>query len=91
MSAARPIVATRSGGMEEMLAGGEAGLLVGPGDVRGLEEALCRLIEDPGLAGRLAREARRRLLAEYDPAVIAPRYEALYAEAIARRRSYVCR
>lgn len=91
MSAARPIVATRSGGMEEMLAGGEAGLLVGPGDVRGLAEALCRLIEDPGLAGRLAREARRRLLAEYDPAVIAPRHEALYAEAIARRRSSVCR
>ena len=88
MSSGRPIVATRSGGMEEMLADGNAGLLVEPGDVRGLAEAICRLIEDPALAGRLARAARQRLAAEYSPEVIGPRHEAVYVEAMARRRSY---
>jgi glycosyltransferase involved in cell wall biosynthesis len=86
MSAARAIVATRSGGMEEMLAGGEAGLLVAPGDDRALAAAICRLIEDPGLAGRLAAEARRRLLAEYNFDRIGPLHESIYAEAISRRK-----
>ena len=87
MSAARPIVATRSGGMEEMLADGKAGLLVSPGDVRELADAICRLIEDPDLGQRLAQEARQRILSEYSPDSIGPRQEALYAEAIRRRRS----
>lgn len=87
MSAGRAIVATRSGGMEEMLAGGDAGLLVAPGDARELAAAICRLIEDPGLAGRLAEEARRRLLSEYNPDRIGPLYESTYAEAISRRKS----
>jgi glycosyltransferase involved in cell wall biosynthesis len=73
--------------MEEMLAGGDAGLLVAPGDARELAAAICRLIEDPGLAGRLAEEARRRLLSEYNPDRIGPLYESTYAEAISRRKS----
>ncbi len=87
MSAARPIVATRSGGMEEMLGEEDAGLLVPPGDAPALAAALCRMLDDAALRQRLALRARERVLADYAPEVIGPRHEALYAEAIARRRS----
>lgn len=89
MSAARAIVATRSGGMEEMLDGGEAGLLVSPGKVRQLADAICRLIEDPVLRLRFALRARARLIREYSPAAIGPRYETLYREAVALRHAAV--
>jgi glycosyltransferase involved in cell wall biosynthesis len=85
MSAARPIVATRSGGMEDMLGDGEAGLLVPGGDARALADAICRLIADPALRLQLATRARDRLAATYTPAVLGLRYEALYAEATERR------
>ncbi len=85
MSAARAIVATRSGGMEDMLDDAGAGLLVPPGSARPLASAICRLIEDPALCTRLARRARERVLAAYSPAVIGPLTEELYAAAAIHR------
>lgn len=85
MAAARPIVATRSGGMEEMLGRDEAGLLIPPGDIRALADALCRLMEEVPLRNQLALRARERLLVDYSPDTVGPRHEALYVEAIARR------
>lgn len=88
MSAARPIVATRSGGMEEMLGDEEAGLLVPPGDARALANAICRLIESPALRVKLASRAREKLILTYNSATVGPRTESLFAEAIelGRRR-----
>lgn len=85
MAAGRPIIATRSGGMEEMLADG-AGVLVPPGNAQSLAKAICRLLEEPTLRLRLARRAREKILADYAPAVIGPRHEAIFAEAVDRHR-----
>lgn len=48
-----PIVANRIGGVAEAVAHGENGLLVDPGDRRGLTEAFARLIEDRALRERM--------------------------------------
>lgn len=85
MSAGRPIVATRSGGMEEMLGPTEAGLLVRPGSVRELTDALVRLIEDPAMRNAIAQRARQRVLSAYSDDVLGPMYEQTYAEAIEMR------
>lgn len=87
MSAARPIVATRSGGMEEMIGNEEGGLLVPPDKPHALARALCRLIEDSSLRQRLALCARERLKRICAPAVIGARHEEILREAVARRRS----
>ena len=56
MCAGRPVVASRDGGLDEMLAGGTRGLLVSPRDAEGFAEASLRLIHDPLFATGLAKE-----------------------------------
>ena len=58
-----PIVATTAGAIPDTVPG-DTGLLVPPGDVRALSEALRRVVEDTALRARLAaaaRQAGRRL------------------------------
>jgi glycogen(starch) synthase len=57
---ARPVVATRVGGLPEVVIDGETGLLVDPEDASGLAAAVARLLERPRDAARLGRTARAR-------------------------------
>ncbi|MGA4550691.1 glycosyltransferase family 4 protein [Methylorubrum aminovorans] len=54
MAAGHAVVSTHSVGVSDCLRDGENGLLVEPGDVRGLTQALRRVIEDAELRQRLA-------------------------------------
>jgi glycosyltransferase involved in cell wall biosynthesis len=54
----RPVVASRVGGIPDLVEDGVNGLLVEPGDVDALAEALVRVLGDPALARRLADGAR---------------------------------
>jgi glycosyltransferase involved in cell wall biosynthesis len=59
MARGRAVVATRVGGIPEIIEDGVSGWLVDPGDVAGLTRALRRLVDDPELravAGLAARE-----------------------------------
>jgi glycosyltransferase involved in cell wall biosynthesis len=58
MASGVPVVASRSGSLPEVV--GNAGILVAPGDVAQLADALRRLADDPGERRRLGREARER-------------------------------
>ena len=60
MSWGLPIVATRVGGIPEIITDGVNGLLVPPGDARALAEAVRLLCQDADLRERLGAEARRR-------------------------------
>jgi glycosyltransferase involved in cell wall biosynthesis len=53
----RPVVATRAGGIPDIVQSGRNGLLVDRGDLRGFADALVRVISDRELAKRLARAA----------------------------------
>lgn len=55
----KPAVATRVGGIPEVVIDGETGLLVAPGDITGLRESLGRL-RDPDLRLRLGEAALAR-------------------------------
>jgi len=60
MAAARPVVATRAGGIPEAVAHGETGLLVPRRDVALLAEALARLAADPVLRARMGAAGQKR-------------------------------
>jgi glycosyltransferase involved in cell wall biosynthesis len=53
----RPVVATRAGGIPDIVETGRNGVLVEPGDVEELASALVRVLEDRELAERLSRGA----------------------------------
>jgi glycosyltransferase involved in cell wall biosynthesis len=54
----RPVVATRVGGIPDLVRDGENGILVEPGDTRALADVLVRILTDRELAERLAGRAR---------------------------------
>ena len=58
--AAKPVVASRLGGVEELVAHGETGLLVSPGDPVDLADGIIRVLENRELASRLGAAARER-------------------------------
>lgn len=61
MAHGRPVVATRVGGIPDLVEDGVTGFLVEPGDRDGLRAALERLLADPQLRRRMGTEARRRV------------------------------
>jgi L-malate glycosyltransferase len=73
-----PSVSTRVGGIPEVVEDNESGLLVPPGDVAALAEALEALIHDEPRRKALGRAGRARARARFSAEVIVPRYEALY-------------
>ncbi len=57
----RPIVTTDVPGCREVVLDGETGLLVPPNDPAALAAAVERLLDDPGLRRKLAKNARLRV------------------------------
>jgi glycosyltransferase involved in cell wall biosynthesis len=60
MAHGRPVVASATGGLLDAIEHGVTGLLVPPGDVVGLREALGRLLADPAFAAQLGAVGRAR-------------------------------
>lgn len=62
---ARPILASATGGIPELVSDGQHALLVPPGDPRALADGMVRLCEDRALAERLGESARRQVLERF--------------------------
>ena len=75
-----PVVASRVGGIPEVVVDGETGLLVPKEDPAALAAALGRLVADPGLRARLGQAARARCRALFDVRRMAAGFTDLYAE-----------
>jgi glycosyltransferase involved in cell wall biosynthesis len=83
MASGRPVVATTTGGVVDMIMDGENGLLVPPGDESRLAETMARLLNDPDLRVRLAAGARERA-ERFTASAVAERLEAVYAQVAPR-------
>lgn len=78
MACGLPVVATAVSGMEELLQGPEAGVIVPIGDATAMAGALVRLARDPERRHDLGSCARAKVVARYDLPKVAREYEALY-------------
>ncbi len=85
---ARPIVATRVGGIPEVVLDGETGLLVPPDDAAALAAALSRLADDPALRARLGAAGRARAEGVFSAQRMAAEFTMEYERlaAVAKRR-----
>ncbi len=79
MACETPVVASRIGGMMELVVDGETGLGVPPGDSAALGEAVERLLGDEKLAREMGRAGRARVAANFTWAAVARRCVAAYA------------
>jgi glycosyltransferase involved in cell wall biosynthesis len=65
LAAGRPVVATRVGGVPDVVRDGEDGFLVEAGETDELADRLERLARDPELRARMGRQGRERVLPRY--------------------------
>jgi alpha-maltose-1-phosphate synthase len=80
MACGTAVVGSRTGGIPEVVADGETGLLVPPGEPAPLGAALNVLIQDPDRAEAMGQAGRKRVVAEFGWSAIAAQTAALYAE-----------
>jgi len=60
-----PVIATRCGGPEGLIANGETGYLVPPADFQALTERIVALLQDTALSRRMGQKGRNFILARY--------------------------
>jgi glycosyltransferase involved in cell wall biosynthesis len=80
----RPVIASRVGGLPEIVVEGVTGLFHERGDLAGLAQALTRLLDDPVERDRMGRDALKHA-ATFSFERLISHYEQLYAEARAAR------
>ena len=81
LAAGRPVVAARAGGIVDLVADGENGLLVARGDAGALRGALARIVSDDALVDALARGASASA-ERFGAAAVLPRLERAYERAL---------
>jgi glycosyltransferase involved in cell wall biosynthesis len=86
MAVGRPVVATRVGGLEDLVQDDVTGALCAPADSASLAEALVRVLADERSRQRLAESARSNAEQAFDPTAVVASHEAVYHELVARGR-----
>ena len=89
MSAGIPVAATSVGGIPEIAGHEENALLVARGDMDAMANAAVRLLEDPGLARRLADSAVK-VACNYTPEAYSQALLQLYDQVLAERSGPLC-
>ena len=80
MAAGRPVVATRAGGLPELVEDRVTGFLVPPGDSGGLARAIAQLVSREGLAREMGLSARERVQRHFTVGRMAKKNEDYYYE-----------
>jgi glycosyltransferase involved in cell wall biosynthesis len=62
----KPVIASRVGGIPEIIADGETGFLVEPQDWQALARAMLKIIENPALAERMGSAAQTRVREKFN-------------------------
>ncbi|MDQ6794153.1 MAG: glycosyltransferase family 4 protein [Chloroflexota bacterium] len=82
MAAGRALVASRIGGLVDIVADGTTGVLVEPGDDARLAAAIAALIRDDARRDRMGRAAQDRVR-DFRAGAVVPRLEAVYRDVLA--------
>ena len=85
MAASRAVVASRVGGIPEIIEDEVEGFLVEPMDVDSLAERCRRLIESPDVARRMGEQARKRVERDFSATAMADRVASVYKELLMPR------
>jgi glycosyltransferase involved in cell wall biosynthesis len=84
MVAGLPVVASRVGGVPELVEDGVTGFLVPPRDPRALVGALQKVLDDPGLRSRMGTAGREKAIREFGLAEMVRKTHHVYDEVLRR-------
>ncbi len=82
MAAGRPVVATRVGGIPEMIEEGKTGFLIESEDWRGLAEKISLLLRNESLRREMGKKSREKALKLYYPEIVARKTIEIYEKVI---------
>jgi len=86
MAAGKAIVASSAGQIAEVVEDGYSGLLVEPGDVQALSEAIVRLLKNTELRLKLGMHARKEAVEKHSYTSRARELEAIFSSVLAMRQ-----
>lgn len=84
MAMAKPVVASRVGGIPEAVEDGVTGVLVPPGNSRELAGALLRLLKDPALRDTMGQAGRKRVETLFSLERTIEELESTYGQLVSR-------
>lgn len=84
MAGGTPVIASRIGGIPEIVVDGESGLLVPAGDVSALQQAIERLLQDKDLRQQMEIAAKARAT-DFSTGAVVPQIEAAYYRLLAQK------
>ncbi len=77
-----PVIATRAGGLPEVVDDGETGYLLPVGDTEGMAARAIEILGDEGRRRAMGKQARERSIDRFHVAKVVPEYRALYERVI---------
>ncbi|MBN1914017.1 MAG: glycosyltransferase family 4 protein [Candidatus Omnitrophica bacterium] len=86
MASGKPVIATNTGGVQELISEGESGFLVTPGDMDRMSEKLTVLLKDGNLRMQTGQRAKASLGSNFSLTRMAKETENLYGNTIERKR-----
>jgi len=86
MASGKPVIASKVGGIPEVIQDGKNGFLIEPGDAVGLANAIKMMLKSPSIGERLGKEAANGILLEHSLEVITQKTEKLYNDIIRKCR-----
>lgn len=85
MAMGKPVVASRVGGIPDLVEHGVNGYLVRPGSVEDLKEALLKILNNPSLARKMGLAGRQRIKSEFDALAMVDAIERVYRHLLSRK------
>ncbi len=85
MAMEKPVVATRVGGIPDLVDDGINGILTTPGDVKELSKALRKILMDKGLASAMGREGRKKISLRFSSQLMVESIRSVYIEQMNRK------
>ena len=85
MAMKKPVVASRVGGIPDLVEDGVNGFLVPPGDPNQLAEAIMKILKDKKLAGKMGGMGRKRITEKFSADIMAASIEEVYRELLSEK------
>jgi len=83
MACGKAVVASRVGGLAEIIEDGRSGILVEPGKTEDLAEAVIELISNPERRAKISKNARKRIVDQFSNTAVVPQMAILYEQVTA--------